>query len=149
MNNKINKYKTILILNTFRLKMIEVTQDLTYFISDLNSRVRTLENKYELLAERLLISNQNMIESYKRLSSEFTKINQELQNLKTTVITFKETIKKILEEMSEFSTKQEIKVLEKYINMWNPLNFVTTEEIEKIIDEKLKKGDKSAGKKKK
>jgi predicted lactoylglutathione lyase len=90
-----------------------------------------------------------MIESYKRLSSEFTKINQELQNLKTTVITFKETIKKILEEMSEFSTKQEIKVLEKYINMWNPLNFVTTEEIEKIIDEKLKKGDKSAGKKKK
>lgn len=126
--------------------MVEVMQDLSYFISDLNSRVRTLENRYELLAERLLITNQNTVESHKRLSEEFTKINKELQNLKTTITTFKETFKKLLEEISDFATKQEIKVLERYINMWNPLNFVTTEEVEKIIEEKLKekKGDKFA-----
>lgn len=129
--------------------MAEVMQDISYFISDLNSRVRTLENKYELLAERLLIANQNMIESHKRLSEEFTKINKELQNLKTTLTTFKETIKKIVKEVSDFATKQDLKVLEKYINLWNPLNFITAEDVEKIIEEKLKKGDKLAKSKKK
>ncbi len=129
--------------------MPEVMQDISYFISDLNSRVRTLENRYELLAERLLIINQNMIESHKKLSEEFTKINKELQNLKTVLTTFKETIKKLVQEISDFATKQDLKVLEKYINLWNPLNFVTSEEIEKIIDEKLKKGGKLATKKKK
>lgn len=124
--------------------MPEVIQDISYFISDLNSRVRTLENKYELLAERVLIANQNMIESHKRLSSEFTKVNQELQDLKSTIITFKETMRKLVDEISEFASKQEVKILESYINMWNPLKFVTTEEVEKIIDEKLKKGDKTA-----
>ncbi len=119
-------------------------QDFSYFISDLNSRVRTIENKYNLLAERLLITNQNTVESHKRLSEEFTKTNRELQNLKTSITTFKDTIKKLIEEISDFATKQEIKVLERYINMWNPLNFVTTEEVENIINEKLKskKGDK-------
>lgn len=124
--------------------MPEVIQDISYFISDLNSRVRTLENKYELLAERVLIANQNMIESHKRLSSEFTKVNQELQDLKSTIITFKETMRKLVDEISEFASKQEVKILESYINMWNPLKFVTTEEVEKIIDEKLKIGDKTA-----
>ena len=35
--------------------------------------------------------------------------------------------------------KEQIKVLEKYINMWNPLNFVTEEEVLELIEKnKLK-----------
>lgn len=122
--------------------MTEVMQDLSYFIADLNSRVRTLENKYELQAERLLITNQNLIESYKKLSVEFTKINKELQDLKTSMTALKETFKKMIEELPDFATKQELTILEKYINVWNPLNFVTTKEVERIVNEKInKKGD--------
>jgi len=129
-------------------------QDISYFISDLNSRVRTLENRYELLSERLLIVNQNMIESYKKLSTELNKITQELKTIKTSLTTLKETIKNLIKEMPEFATKQELKILEKYINFWNPLNFVTQKDIDNIINEKLKalkqkKGDKIARSRKK
>jgi len=50
----------------------------------------------------------------------------------------------IIKELDIFAKKEQLKVLEKYINLWNPLNFVTTKEVEKIIEEKLKKGDKTA-----
>jgi len=34
---------------------------------------------------------------------------------------------------------KEFDVLKKYIEFWEPLNFVTRKEVEEIIDEKIKK----------
>ncbi|MBI4448282.1 hypothetical protein HY643_04840, partial [Candidatus Woesearchaeota archaeon] len=44
--------------------------------------------------------------------------------------------------LTSFAKKENVKVLEKYINLWNPLNFVTREEAKRIAKEVLeeKKG---------
>ena len=44
-----------------------------------------------------------------------------------------------LRETDFFAKKNDIKVLEKYINLWNPLDFVTEEEVEMIVEKKLNK----------
>ena len=51
----------------------------------------------------------------------------------------KETITIVSKEMSFFARKESIKELEKYINLWHPLNFTTEEEVRKIMREELKK----------
>lgn len=113
-------------------------QDLSYILSELNSRIRTLENKYNLFGERLLVINQNMIEEYKKVAKETKAIEVEIKELKTDMFNMKEALRDIIKEVSNFAKKDEIKVLEKYINMWDPLKFITVEEVEELIDRKLK-----------
>ena len=89
-------------------------------------RVRILESKYNIMRERLLLINQNMIDEYKKLNEDIKIIEDELKELK----------------------KDSLKVLEKYINMWNPLNFVTEEDVLNIIKQSKKRGIKNHRRKK-
>jgi len=117
-------------------------------ISDVYSKLRILENKNNILGEHLLTINQNTIEEYKKLNRDIKMINEDIKKIKEEVFNLKQTIKGFLNEIDFFAKKTDIKVLEKYINLWDPLNFVTEEEVEKIIEEKLKikKGGKSGRK---
>ena len=111
---------------------------------DLNTRIRVLEEKNNLLRERMLVINQNMIEEYKKLSDEIKAINSDLKEIKSDLMNVKEMIKHFIKELESFARKDSIKVLEKYINMWNPLKFVTEKEVISLIEEHSKRGDKSS-----
>jgi len=102
---------------------------------DVISRVRTLEGKYNLLRDRALIINQNMITQYQKTSAELKTIEEDLQDIKHTIFQIKETLKHLVQEMEGFARRDEIKILEKYINLWNPMKFVTEEEVKKLIEE--------------
>ena len=114
--------------------------------NELNTRIRILEGKYNLTRERMLLINQNMVDHYKTLNDEIRIIKKDLKEIKETMETIKDTNRNMIKEMSFFARKEQRKVLEKYINMWNPLNFVTKEEVLELIN---KKGDKHDSRKKK
>ena len=112
--------------------------DLQYIISDLNARMRTLESKYSNLGERLLIVNQNMIEEYKKIHQQIRLIDSDMKDIKHDLFQIKEALKNLVHEMQNFAKKDSIKVLEKYINMWNPLSFVTEEDVKRMLKDELK-----------
>ena len=107
--------------------------------SEFINKLRNLENKNNLMAENLLAVSQNTLEEYKRVNKEIELINKDIKCLKDELFGLKQAIKDFLGEIDFFAKKTDIKVLEKYINLWNPLEFVREEELEKIIDEKIKK----------
>lgn len=107
--------------------------ELSYPAVDVNARIRIIENKYNLLGERILIMNKNMIEEYKKLIKHVRAIDSELKELKHDIFVLRDAVKRISEELDGFAKKQDLKVVEKYINLWNPVNFVTEEEVKKII----------------
>ncbi len=128
--------------------MVLIEQDPNNVFSDVYNKLRNLESKNNLLAENLLAVNQNTIEEYKRINKEIEIINADIKTLKNDLFNLKQTINGFLNEVDFFARKNDIKLLEKYINLWNPLEFVREDDIEKIIEEKLnkmksKKGDKS------
>lgn len=110
-----------------------------YILNELNSRIRILEGKYNLYGERLLVVNKNMIEEYKKLLRQMKVISEELVSLKTDMDVIKENLKEINREMQFFAKKENVKLLEKYINMWNPLNFVTEKELNKTVEEAIER----------
>jgi len=113
--------------------------DFTTLVAEINNRVRTLENRYNLLTERLLIVNQNMIEEYKKLMKEVTLVNSDIREIKKELQDIKDVITNLVKEMDTFAKKDQVMVVEKYLNLINPLNFVTEEQLNKALDEKLKK----------
>ncbi len=112
---------------------IQEQTDLSSIISDIMARIRVLESKYSLFGERVLIINKNMINQYQKLTQEVKVVNQDIQTIKGDIENIKEILKKTVSEMENFARKENLMVLEKYINFWNPLNFVTQEELKKIL----------------
>ena len=108
-------------------------------ISELNTRIRILEGKYNLTRERMLLINQNMIDHYKDLNNEIKTLNIEIKEMKETLEVIKETNINIVKELSFFARKDQLKILEKYINMWNPLNFITEEEVLELMKKNKEK----------
>lgn len=111
--------------------------DLNYVISDLNSRLRNLENRYNLLAERLIIVNKNMIDEYKKLLKEIKASSTDTKDIKLEIFKIKNLLKELTTELEFFAKKDQLKALEKYISMWDPMNFVTEEEVEKLVETKM------------
>ena len=107
-------------------------------ILDLNSRTRVLEGKYNLLRDKVIVINQNMIEEYKKLLADTKAINYEIKEIRDEIFKIKETIKHLIKELSLFAKKDDVRSLEKYINIWNPMKFATEKEVKSLIEEKLK-----------
>lgn len=118
--------------------MVLVEQDVGNFLSDTTSKIRSLETKNNILAEHILNVNQNTIEEYKRINKEIASINEDIKKIKEELFNLKQILRNFLSETEIFAKKTDVKVLEKYINLWNPLEFVREEDIDKIIEYKLK-----------
>jgi len=116
---------------------------------DIGARIRVLENKFSTVNEHLLVINQNMIEEYKNMISEIKAIDADIKEIKQDIFNVKEVVRKMVKETEIFARKDEIKVLEKYINLWNPIKFITENQLNSILDEKLKKRSKKSGRRKK
>ena len=103
--------------------------------ADMVSRTRVLEGKYNLLRDRVLVINQNMIDEYKRLLIELKGLNSDIKDVRDDVFKIKEALKHLIKELDLFARKDDVKVLEKYINLWNPMKFTTEQDVINIIKE--------------
>jgi hypothetical protein len=108
--------------------------DPAYIIADLNARIRSLENKYNVLTERLLVINQNMIQEYKKLMNEMRNISQDTKKTRMGMLSTQEVVKDMVKEMNIFAKKDQIKVLEKYMDLLNILKLVTDEQLDKRLE---------------
>jgi len=103
----------------------------------LNERLKILESNNNSLKERLLIVNKNMIDEYKKILEELKLLSNAITEIKSEQSNTQDIIKSIIKELDGYAKKDSVKVLEKYINLWSPLNFITKKEAEKLIEEKL------------
>ena len=108
-------------------------------VIDINSKIKALESKYNLSRDRLFLINQNMIDQFKLTSSELRLIKDEVKDLKTELNSIKETISAISKELNRFVKKEEIKVIEKYVSLWDPLKFVTEDQLKEILENASRK----------
>ncbi|MBI3034336.1 hypothetical protein HYY72_04195 [Candidatus Woesearchaeota archaeon] len=101
--------------------------------SDAIRGVRTLEERYSNLVRRVQITEQNMLSSSKKSHAEFKAISSEIMELKKQVQEINDKLALIVKELQTLSKKEEVDVLKKYLNLWEPVNFVTQNEVEKIV----------------
>ncbi len=112
------------------------TSDSSQILAELTNRLRVLESKQNLFSEKLLMVNQNMIEEYKKFNNDIKAMRAETSDIRKDMQNVKTIVKHLSEEAANFARKDTIKVLEKYINLWNPLRFVTREEVERLVNRK-------------
>lgn len=107
---------------------------------DIVSRLRGLEGQYNLLRDRMLVINQNLVLQHKKLSSNINMVDEDLKKVKSDLFEISETLRYVVKELGQYASKGDVRILEKYINLWNPMKFVTEEEVINLIKKHNKRG---------
>lgn len=118
-----------------------ITPDLSLISNDvkgLSRRLRTIEERYTNLQTKTQITEQNMLSRHKQITTEIKTINSEINEIKKEIIEIKDRILLLIKELQMCAKREEVKILDKYINLWEPVNFVTRNEVKDIIKETLK-----------
>jgi len=105
-----------------------------------------MEEGFTNLRRFLQVTEDNIIGRNKHYSSEFKTINSEITEIRKEMQELREKLSLVIKELQTVARKDEVKVLERYINLWNPVKFVSQNEIEGIINEVLEKREKEQAK---
>jgi hypothetical protein len=105
-------------------------------ISDLDRRLRILEERYGNLRKKIQLTDENMIESERTFGKELRGFGNEVLELKRSISDFDEKIVIFTGEMDSTAQKMDLKVLEKYLTMWDPGMFVTRKELREYLKSK-------------
>jgi len=101
------------------------------------TRLRVLEGKFDNLRRKIQFIEQNFLETRKKELTEVKTINSDIKDLKMEFEDIKSVLRNIVDETGKFAKLEDFKVLQKYISYWEPLNFVTHDQCEKLINEKF------------
>jgi len=110
----------------------ESTQ-ISNMISDLDRRLRILEERYGNLRKKIQLTDQNMIDSERSFGKEIREFGTEMLELKRSIVDFDEKVVIFGSEMDNVAQKTDLKILEKYLAMWNPGMFVTRKELKEYL----------------
>jgi vacuolar-type H+-ATPase subunit I/STV1 len=104
-------------------------------------RLRILEGDRNITKTRLNSLEEAMLTQRKEINKVLVEIKEEVFKQNDRIFKLENTLKEVISQLKKLATTTKIKELEDLIEIYNPIKsqFVTKEEIERIIEEKLKK----------
>lgn len=114
-------------------------------VGNLSRRFKILEERSDNMSKRIQLTDHNMIEGTKKLHSEIRAHTDELQEMRQKLREIEEKIGLIIREFKNVPRKEDVKVLEKYVTLWNPIEFVTRTQAERIVTEIIEKKEAEKG----
>ena len=112
---------------------------ITTDVNTLSRRLRLLEEGFTNLRRFFQITEENIIAKNKHFSAEIKTLTSDVNEVRKEIQEMKDKLILVIRELQSVARKEEVKVLERYINLWNPIKFVTQNEVEQIINEVLDK----------
>lgn len=111
-------------------------EDISY---ELALKLRDLEENNRLTKERILLIGQNLIEFQEHNRKEILEIKKSLYLLESDVKRIKSVVESLSEEIAKSARKEELAILHRQYKMFEPLEYVRIQDLDNLLDEKLKK----------
>ena len=102
-------------------------------ISNIISRIRMVEERHANMQRKLHLMEENMLSTNKEMKTEMKIVQQDLLDIKRKVKDFEETLTKISEGLEDLATRQEVKLIERYVNLLDPTNFISRKQLENEV----------------
>lgn len=118
--------------------IVDKTPEIFEELSSVIRRVKILENASTNAHESLQTIEKNQLDIQKELRRDIKILEQENDELKTQVNDLKNAIKMIISDLQDAARSEDVKVIQNYLNLWNPVQFVTPNQVKKIIIDVLK-----------
>jgi len=109
--------------------------DVSNQIGNLSRRLRMIEERYTTIRNKTQMTDQNMLQTHKDMSRSLKATNDELLELKREFMDLKDKVKLIVKELKDTADSDDLKTLQKYVELWEPINFVTKEQVKRLIQD--------------
>lgn len=106
-------------------------------LNEVFARLRVDEQRSAELRKKLLFIEQNVLSNHRSASSQIKSLQNEITEVKRKVQDVEDNIMKIIKELKLTARKEDIDVVRRYVELWDPVKFVTVDTVDRIIDEKL------------
>ncbi|MEM4260861.1 MAG: hypothetical protein QXG00_06495 [Candidatus Woesearchaeota archaeon] len=116
-------------------KLREIAKQISESLSDLDRRIKVLEDRYINLRKKSQLTDQNIIESEKAITKEIKILQDSIISLRSTVSDVSEKLSLFNSEFENVARKTDLSVLQKYMDLWQPMNFVTRQELKQILED--------------
>ncbi|MCX6814433.1 MAG: hypothetical protein NTY20_02185 [Candidatus Aenigmarchaeota archaeon] len=116
-----------------------ILNDVIQRVNDDTQRLRILEQSSESLTSRMNSLEQGMLQNRREFQKAFSDINDGITSLDDRLTKLENTMKEVINHVKKLVTESQLKELQNLIEIYNPVksNFVTKEEMEKFINERL------------
>jgi hypothetical protein len=115
------------------------TSGMTEQVNLMSARMRVGEERYSELRKNSLVVEQNMLTNHKKAMNEIKSLQSDISELKRSITAIEDKIITIIKELRLTARKEDIDVMKRYLDLWDPVKFITNDQVEKIVDEKLGK----------
>lgn len=99
---------------------MEEQYDWSQFLSEMNMRLRDLEEKNRNLSERLLLIGQNLIEQKEENNEKFLEIRKSMEKMKSNTERMISFIETASGEFAGFARKDDLEILAKQVKIFQP-----------------------------
>ncbi len=106
-------------------------------LSSIERRVRTIEQSHTNLRKIVQVTEENILVKNRHSATEFKALTSDINELRRELHEMRDKMALVLKEMQSLARQDDVKVLERYISMWNPIKFVTQGEVESIVSEAM------------
>jgi hypothetical protein len=125
-----------------------ILNDVIQRVNDDTQRLRILEQSSESLTSRMNSLEQGMLVNRREFQKAFSDINDGISSLDDRLVKMENTMKEVINHVKNLVSESQIKELQNLIELYNPIksSFVTKEEMEKFVSQKLSQEKAGKGK---
>jgi len=112
----------------------DVVKGISNEMNNISRRLRVLEERYTNLRKKTQLTDQNMLHVDKKIISEIKVTNKDIDEIRKDIKDVKEKMILIIKDLKSCAKKEDVKVIEKYVNMWEPVQFVTLNQLKDVVE---------------
>ncbi|MBI2669095.1 hypothetical protein HYX14_04605 [Candidatus Woesearchaeota archaeon] len=105
--------------------------------------VKGLESKVNGLVRQADILKNDFIKRTNDLKKDAKTLNADLLELKREQQKTQEKMDLVIKELKQTAGSEEVTMIKKYMDYWNPMTFVTQRDVERIVETKLQEEQKT------
>jgi len=111
--------------------------DLSNQVINGSRRLRVLEERYINLRKKTTVTDSTMLKHYQDIARNLQIINGDILDLQKAVTDIKDKMRLMIREVKNCATAEDLTTLQRYLDFWDPVKFVTQDEVKKIVQECL------------
>ncbi len=119
--------------------MAEESGEISGLVNDFNTKVRDMEERHNLLKEKLLVASQSFLKQEEKNGKEMMVMKEEMRDMRMELDRLREMMQHLIRDTSEFARREDLAVFEKYMQIWDPLKMVREDDVKRLIEERLNK----------
>ena len=99
--------------------------------------IKGVESKVNTLVREVDLLKNDYIKKHNDLKRELKIFNDDVLDLKRNKDQAQQKMDLVIKELKQTAGVEEVAVLKKYVEYWNPINFVTQRDLERAVQAKL------------